>query len=261
MKILLLGAFSYPHALEEFYRRAFIELGHEVVLDPDSKADVSVVVKWFPPEHVEELPKPRCLIFPDNTGRYKDYYESVGASYDFVFLAHREPMIDGKRVFHLPCAYDPTDHRYYPCERDIDLIFIGTCHLGREWIRDVPGITVYGNGWGPNIKSVTGEEKARLYSRSKIILNSTLPDDTCNMRFYEALACGGMLLTDKWDEGFEPGVHFVTYRSYEDLLKQVDKFLHYPMAREMIAQQGMEKVRPHTYSARAKYMLEAVKSV
>ncbi|GAG86697.1 unnamed protein product, partial [marine sediment metagenome] len=176
MKVGLIGQFAYECSIEKYYLRALKQLGHNVVFDADSiisgaqKVDSTIVVKWF--SWADSLPHPRVMIFTDLTTRFQDYYNEVEQHFDYVFLVHNEKnLIDNKRVFYLPVAYCPKEH--YLIEglpRDIDCLFIGTCHPNREFLKRIPEITRYGNEWG-DVKDVYGGEYRNLCSRAKIIIN------------------------------------------------------------------------------------------
>lgn len=112
-----------------------------------------------------------------------------------------------------------------------------------------------------------------IYPRSKIVINfstrprwsylpSTAPGPNhahdLNYRFFEAMGCGAMLLTDtpapEIDQLFEPGRHFDVYRHGEvdTAIERIEYHLTHPEKRLAIAQAGWEEViRSHTASARA----------
>ncbi len=73
------------------------------------------------------------------------------------------------------------------------------------------------------------EEMARTYSAARIVFNRSIRNDV-NMRVFEAVACGSLLLTnDLGDNGqaelFRDGVHLATYREAEDLLDKLAFYL------------------------------------
>ena len=83
---------------------------------------------------------------------------------------------------------------------------------------------------------------ARTYSAARIVFNRSIKNDV-NMRVFEALACGSLLLTnDLSDNGqaelFRDGVHLATYREPEDLLDKLAFYLRRESMRERIAAAG-----------------------
>ncbi|MBI4559741.1 MAG: methyltransferase domain-containing protein, partial [Candidatus Hydrogenedentes bacterium] len=83
-----------------------------------------------------------------------------------------------------------------------------------------------------------------------------------NMRVFEAMASGALLITDEADglaELFEPGKHFVLYREDGELFELIEEYLKNDEARKGIADAGSTLVRSeHTYDRRAEQMLTMV---
>src|SRR5262249_38407084 len=107
------------------------------------------------------------------------------------------------------------------------------------------------------------EEMARTYSASRVVFNRGIRNDL-NMRVFEALACGSLLLTnDLRDNGqeelFRDGVHLATYRDAEELLDKVRFYLKREEARERIAAAGRAAVLEQaTYRHRMERLLAEV---
>ena len=103
---------------------------------------------------------------------------------------------------------------------------------------------------------------ARTYSAARIAFNRSIRNDV-NMRVFEAVACGSMLMTnDLGDNGlaelFRDGVHLATYRDREDLLDKLAFYLEREAVRERIAAAGRaEAIAKHTYAHRMEKMLKA----
>ncbi len=95
-----------------------------------------------------------------------------------------------------------------------------------------------------------------VYQRARISINVTRAHgpSSLNMRVYEAMACGSLLLTDDKSDArtlFAEGTQIVTYRDPDDLRRKVRYYLTHETERAAIAAAGMEKVRQsHTYAAR-----------
>ena len=101
---------------------------------------------------------------------------------------------------------------------------------------------------------------ARIYSASRIVFNRSIRNDV-NMRVFEALACGSLLVTNDLadngqDELFQDGVHLATYRDPEELLEKVAYYLAHEEEREPIAAAGRaEALARHTYRHRMERLL------
>lgn len=136
----------------------------------------------------------------------------------------------------------------YGLERSIEVGFIGNVFPGlherrRRVIerlkRDIPGFQHHCN--------VFFEEKARLTSSMKIMVNVSLDNDI-NLRVFETMACGAMLITDRiHDNGleqlFEDGKHLVTFETEDELVAKVRHYLSHEEERAAIARAGQERVR------------------
>jgi hypothetical protein len=101
---------------------------------------------------------------------------------------------------------------------------------------------------------------ARIYSASRVVFNRSIKDDV-NMRVFEAVACGSLLLSNDLTENgqaefFQDGMHHVTYRDSVGLLQKIADYLAHPYQRERIAAAGRaEALAEHTYRHRMERML------
>ncbi len=110
------------------------------------------------------------------------------------------------------------------------------------------------------------QEMARVYRQSRIVVNIARDDfpQDANMRAFEAMAAGALLLTSLPTElsqiGFEDGVHFVGFHREVEIAPLVRKYLLEESARQRIAELARDKVlREHSYDRRVETILELVK--
>jgi hypothetical protein len=110
------------------------------------------------------------------------------------------------------------------------------------------------------------QEMARVYRQSRIVVNIARDDfpQDANMRAFEAMAAGALLLTSLPTElsqiGFEDGVHFVGFHREAEIAPLVRKYLLGESARQRIAELARDKVlREHSYDRRVETILELVK--
>jgi hypothetical protein len=115
------------------------------------------------------------------------------------------------------------------------------------------------NDWS---RSYTLEEVAGVYRRSRVVVNIGRDDapHECNLRVFEVLASGALLLTSAPTEltalGFEEGVHFAAYRHESEIIPLVRHFLQNEDERTRIANAGREKaLREHTYDCHVEQLL------
>jgi Glycosyl transferases group 1 len=106
-------------------------------------------------------------------------------------------------------------------------------------------------------------EIAEVYLHSKIVVNISRDDypEDANPRVFEAMAAGALLLasipSNLTELGFVEGEHFAGYRSEEEIIPAVRRYLSDAPARERIAAAGRELVLArHTYDARVKSLLD-----
>ncbi|MBI3722333.1 glycosyltransferase, partial [bacterium] len=189
-------------------------------------------------------------------------YFEVARQFDHVFIAQR----DYARVFRaqgiesiwLPHACDPEVHGTHAVERDLDVVFVGNVlpiHERRRRLLD----RLKGRFQVYEVAGAYREDMARLYSRAKVVWNCSLAGDL-NMRVFEALASGSLLVTDRIGNGltslFGDGEHLALYdeASLEDV---VARCLADAEARETIGRRGRELVlRHHTYRHRMAELVE-----
>lgn len=252
MLINIIGKFAYDVSMERYYLRAFRRLGHEVIVNSDEVADVTIVFKELPENC--ELTGKKLLIFTDHTSRFKDYFNSIKDKFDTIFLLHNEDIVDNKRIFFLPCSYDPEIH--HPLKKDNqlyipeDVLFVGTRTIEREFLTKIPYLIKYGSGWGerPDIDKVR-----ELYSRAKIVINQHYKYDTGNMRDFECIGYKVFTLSD-----FSPFKSAITYKNLEDLKGKIIYYLEHEKEREEIIEKCWLEAKDETYQKRAKQILKII---
>ena len=112
---------------------------------------------------------------------------------------------------------------------------------------------------------VWGAEMYQALRRSRITLNSHIDiagREAGNMRLFEATGVGAFLLTDFKENLhtlFEPGRDVAVWRSIDDCLGTIERFLGDAPAREHIARAGQARtLSQHTYGRRAGEMLALI---
>jgi glycogen(starch) synthase len=191
----------------------------------------------------------------------EDGYFALAREFDSVFIAQRDyaPAFEqrGIHVSWLPLACDPAVHRRHEVERDLDLVFVGNVlpiHRRRRALLD----RLARRFKVSEFKGVYLGSMARLLSRAKVVFNCSLAGDL-NMRVFETLATGSLLVTDAIANGqekfFGHGEHLALYddASLEDV---VAFYLGNREAREQVAARGQRLVtRHHTYEHRMRALV------
>jgi GT2 family glycosyltransferase/tetratricopeptide (TPR) repeat protein/2-polyprenyl-3-methyl-5-hydroxy-6-metoxy-1,4-benzoquinol methylase len=186
-------------------------------------------------------------------------------AFDWVFAAQKDGAEALRRAgvagaAWLPLACDPEIHCQHDVPKEFDLCFVGNVFPGPradllERLRRRFPNTFVGQRYF--------EEMARTYSASRLVFNRSLRNDV-NMRVFEALACGSLLLTnDLTDNGqaelFQDGVHLATYRDAEELLDKAAFYLARTDLRKRLAAAGRaEALARHTYRHRMERLLADV---
>ena len=191
--------------------------------------------------------------------------------FDLSFICHKQfvPHIEREsaRPAHwLPVACPrellPDPHQ----PRTIDVGFVGAMDASRypervrrlEAIRPLAGRVEFG--------LASPAAMMQRYARSQIVFNSSFNNDL-NMRYFEAMGAGAALVTDAItgsgaEDLFEPGRHYVVYRSDVELLAIVKDLLAHPEKARAIGSAAREEIEArHTYDHRLERVRALVKDL
>ncbi|MBI3814218.1 MAG: glycosyltransferase [Nitrospinae bacterium] len=221
---------------------------------------IESVYGYFP-EGIRELPFPTACCLIDSHINLS-WHIQWARQFDFVFVAQRKyiPEFEKagcKNVFWLPLGCDPDIHKKFEVEKVYDIGFVGSItknHVRRKLLLDK-----LANRFNVHIERSFLEDMAITFSRSKIIFNEAIKDDL-NMRVFEALSAGSMLLTDEaagsgLTDFFKDREHLVIYND-NNIVELADYYLKHDDEREAIAQKGKEEVlKRHTYDHRVGQMM------
>ncbi|NIA14336.1 MAG: glycosyltransferase [Nitrospiraceae bacterium] len=191
---------------------------------------------------------------------------AMAQPFDFAFMAQKAHLDAFKSagvedVFWLPLACCPELHDVPGTARTRDVAFVGSTQGDPSGRRARILEEVAGRFPNNHIGMAWPDEMARIYAQSKIVVNTCVARDL-NMRVFEALASGALLITDEADgleDLFEDGVQLVVYRRDEDLPGLIQRYLEDDGARERIAAAGKSLVlERHTYAHRIDEMLAQI---
>jgi hypothetical protein len=236
------------------------------LLTPQGSWDLLFYVEeWQPvfPQGIEKLPFPTAAYFTDlpyNLNRRL----LLAPFFDYLFLAHRK-YVDVFRknhpqVFWLPFACDPEIHRRYAEEeKTYDVAYVGGAGGERGRILANLARQFRMNEYQ---KPCDPQEMAKIYSRAKIVFNKPERGEL-NMRPFEALSCGSLLVTERNSEGleelFKNREHCVFYDSPAELVAVIQYYLGHEEQRSHIAQAGRQQcILNHTYFNRVQSVSEAL---
>lgn len=194
---------------------------------------------------------------------YRKIKEQAG-HYDYVFCAQKNGLEKlkndtGINAAWIPIACDPVKHRDLRLKKRFDLAFVGTegkKNLRGELLKQLA--VRYPDSFLGQADSAL---MANIYSSAKIGFNYSINNDI-NMRMFEILSCGILLVTNSIKEnGFEElfcdAKNVVVYHDPDELFRKIDHYLLHYEEREKIAKAGQAlAVGKHTYKDRLKRMLE-----
>lgn len=184
--------------------------------------------------------------------------------YDHVFCvqktgAEKLKKDAGVNAVWVPIGCDPEKHKNLRLEKKFDVAFVGT--EGKKNLRGELLKMLARRYPDSFIGRAESGLISNIYSSAKIGFNYSINNDV-NMRMFEILSCGALLVTNfihdnGFEELFSPGVNTVVYRSPAELFKTIDYYLAHDDERERVADQGhILAVNSHTYADRLKRMLE-----
>ena len=166
-------------------------------------------------------------------------------------------------VFLLPHAVEGRLFIGMETDRCFDLGWVG--HIGSAWYarrnRIIPNLAARFR-MNDFRRRYSKEETAKVYQQSKIVVNVTRDEfpPEANMRCYEAMAGGALLLTPMPTEltelGFREGEHFIGWRDETEIGDLVQGYLSDETKRREIARAGQDLVlREHTFECRKEMLL------
>ncbi|MCC6798228.1 MAG: glycosyltransferase [Candidatus Hydrogenedentes bacterium] len=214
------------------------------------------------PEDMESLDVPRICYIIDTHCAFDTRLE-MARRFNFTFLAQKTHLphfvhAGITNVAWMPLACSPELHDVRPMERTYDIAFVGAVPDDPADRRKKLIDTVKARFPNHCIGRAWPEEMARIYAQAKIVINISAMRDI-NMRVFEGLASGALMITDPADgleELFKDKEHLVVYQSDSDLPDLIEHYLTNNAERERIAAAGCSLVySEHTYRHRARQMM------
>jgi hypothetical protein len=174
--------------------------------------------------------------------------------FDYAFVWHksfvpRYQAAGHPKVFAMPHAVDAQVYKDCAPESDrpLEVGWVGQFGYGQHARRRriVVGLNsrFKMNGLA---RQYTKQETVDIYRQSKIVVNVARDEfpQEANMRCYEAMAAGALLITEMPSElaewGFREGEHFIGWRSESEIPGLVDSYIHDENQRARIARAGRE---------------------
>lgn len=279
-------------ALKRRQEQKLLEVDHLAPMENVNlfgKYDANIWVDWgedalgfLIPYKMIDCPKPSIYWCSDTHIQIGDnnsypYRLQMAKKFDKVFVAQKRALEefkrDGVEAEWLPHAFEPQayhdldnlDEKGTPLPfesliKEYDVSFVG--HVTSQnridfldhMFKEFPNFF-----WGQR----RFQDAAKIYSKSKIVLNIAMTDDV-NMRCFEVTGSKACLLTN-WlptieELGFEDGKTCILYKNFDEAVDKVKYYLKNDSERERIAQAGFEMTMSrHTIDHRVDKILEAAK--
>ncbi len=194
----------------------------------------------------------------------------VLAAFDHLFCDLKGVRILNKLGFRNSeffCLYgfDPEIHHEYGLPAEWDVLFIGNLNHSVQQDREnlLYELGSLKDRYNVHIATnIFGPEYARMLSRARLVFNKPIRDEV-NMRFFEALGCGAVVLNPHLEEldilGFRPGGH---YLAYTELEPAVLSFLdgRYEAQKLEMCEQVRQILPDHSYESRARQLVQKIAS-
>ncbi len=156
-------------------------------------------------------------------------------------------------------------------QRDIPFLFVGTIDSARrpkrsallKVVQQCCDVMIVDGG---GTRNVSAQEVADLYRRAQVVINENM-FPSVNLRLFEAMACGALVLTEEcdqcWARLFVENKHLLSYDP-DTIRDQIDLILTRPTKAASIGFTGMHEVNSrhlltHRSEQLAKYLKEAPK--
>lgn len=266
-KFIHLFSHSAPHTTARYFFDAIQNSGYPVkywTTSPDLCLIDDDDVFFFidpAPDWPIGLEKLQCLTVAYLIDVHQDLNLRIAQSnfFDKIYIAQKDYIeyFDNNiqsQLTWLPLACAPNIYSNTTLQREIDISFIG--NFGAIGSFRNSTLTMLKN-YFPNFitdKFILPDEMVGIYQKSKIVFNISVNGDL-NMRFFEALASGALLITDRINNGlnglFKENIHYVGYASAEEAFEKIKFYLQHEKERLLIAKSGFDLARSmHTYEER-----------
>lgn len=214
------------------------------------------------PTFFSDIPCPKFWWGIDTHNDYQKHLR-ISRLFDHSFIAQKSFVnllrADGiGSVSWLPLAYPISQSDVF--SRTIDVSYVGSTNWNLYPERGELLQSIENEFANNYIGTTTSIEMLRVYENSLIVFNYSLKNDI-NMRFFEAMGSGALLVTNEIHENgledlFVSGEDLVIYRDKDELVAKIRNLLDRPSQLDLIARNGMDKVRSsHTYYNRALEMI------
>jgi hypothetical protein len=182
------------------------------------------------------MEKLNCITAWYGIDTHMDYEKhlKLGRLFDISFIAQKEFVQflhnDGLRqVYWLPLAFAPELLPESIPERTIDIAYIGSDNVAINPHRHALLTQLRQKFSSIYFGLAKPKEMGLIYSSASIVFNKSVKNDV-NMRFFESMGAGAVLITDPiyangLEDLFVEGEHYLVYKNDDELVPLVNKLL------------------------------------
>ncbi len=280
-KIHLVGADTKNvHRMEFFVSKAFKSLGYEV-LETDYRVmdryEVSTRIRYITdadfllcikgdriiPEDIFACQIPTVLWLQDSVEVNKEanfIIQTKSPLFDLVYSFNQAelPFYQkfNKNSHYLPLGADKDIHKKVDIEKTIDVGLVGSLNLNRiNMINYLLSVGI------PIQYSYSQSNYPEIVSKTAINLNTGISDSGYQMRVFEILAMGGLLLTNKVKEEnlFVDKEHLVYFSNFDELENLCYNYINDEQEIKRIGDNGRKEVlEKHLYTHRVQKIMEDI---
>lgn len=214
------------------------------------------------------LEKLNCISVWYGIDTHMDYEKHLNISrlFDVTFVAQKEYVeklrADGiKQVHWLPLAFPTELLPQTHFKRDIDISYVGSNNVNMNPHRHNLLKALTENFRSTQFGLASPKQMGEIYTRSKIVFNKSVKNDI-NMRFFEAMGCGAVLITDPiinngLEDLFEENKHYISYRTDDELVPKIQALLSNTDLLALVSQNAQTLIlEKHTYLNRARTIVD-----
>jgi len=262
IKILINYEYQYyPFTTASYYEMAMRRRNDIEVfrLTDELPQDLDFILNIEPVGKFIKIPGVKCAYYEiDNhviQGRENKYYDQA----DILYLAQWEfkDFYTGYPAYDLPLAFDRQLHKPFPkVEEKYEIGMLGndTYPERRKLLEQMKEHYVVLTG-----NAEPGIPYSKKLSSCKMLFNFSMNKDI-NMRVFESIGIGKLLLTDRiphLDKFFVEDEHYIGYSDWKELKMKIMYYQHRSCYRNQIARAGhAHGLKFHTYDNRLDLVLQ-----
>lgn len=217
-------------------------------------------VNGYEPQNLDAITCPKACYFIDSHYNVQAAIER-SRQFDYLFIAQHSDLQEirqhKQQTYWLPLGCDPEIHGGGAVEKKYDLGFVGNMNPIRTRLLEALGTVC-----SVHVERSFFEKMSLTFSASRLALNNASYDDL-NMRFFEVLCTGSLLLTNETrDSGqdvmFHDGEDIAVYHG-DTICETARFYLENEELREQVAARGRQLVlNAHTYDHRVRDLIDVV---